>query len=334
MITKIQYGSILGKAVSAYVLENSKLSVTVTEYGAAIAGIRVKGKGGETETTLGYPPFDGGDVIPRHLGTMIGRCANRIAGGRFVLGGKEYTLEKNSGNNCLHGGRDAFDNRIFNSSVVGDCVIFRLESVDGDLGFPGNMNIAVKYRLSGNALEIGFEATSDADTLWAPTNHAYFTLGANGRSIRDVKLKIFADKYTPLNADCVPTGEILDVRSTPFDFTQFKKIGADIDSDDPQLKIVGGGYDHNFVLNGEHVATAVNNDTGITLDVFSDMPGVQFYTANYLKPLQRNGTTYGRQCAFCLEPQYFPNAVNTDGFLSPVLRAGETRTNYIRFEFN
>lgn len=333
MITRIDYGHIKGKAVAAYVLRGDGIEATVTEYGAAVTSIVIFTPRGGIETTVGYEKFDCDDPKPRHLGATVGRVANRIANGEFVLFGKRYVLEKNKGNCCSHGGNDGLDNRIYDSAIVDGGVEFYLLSPDGDCGFPGDLRLKIRYTIEGRALKAEYTAVSDKDTIWAPTNHAYFNLSGGPREIYDTLLTINAKRYTPAVGG-IPTGEIKSVVGTPFDFLCGKKIGADIHSDAAELKDVGGGYDHNYVLDGEHAATAFYSETGITLDVFTDMPGLQFYTANSFNFQTKARGLFGRHSAFCLEPQFFPNAINTDGFKKPVIRAGETATHYIKFAFS
>lgn len=326
------FGTIGGKKVYAYTLENDNLKVTLLNYGATIQSIKVKTEQGMRNVALGYDNLQSYIDKSNYFGATVGRVANRISGGQFKLSGKKYTLEKNDGNNCLHGGFHGFDSRLFNAEEKENEVIFTLTSADGDGGFPAGLKLKVEYRLEGGALCINYTAVSDGDTVWNPTNHTFFNLGGKPEKVYGTQLKINADKFTPVNGDLIPTGEFKPVAGTVFDFTDFKEIGKDINADDGQLKLVGGGFDHNFVLNGKHAATAKYD--GIMLDVYTDMPGVQLYSANFLDGAKCENGVYGKHCAFCLEPQYFPDSVNINSFEKPYLKAGKPQEHFIRFEFS
>lgn len=326
------FGTAGGKNVYAYTLENEFLKVTLINYGATIQSIKVKTVGGEKSVALGYDNLQSYIDKSNYFGATVGRVANRISNGRFALSGKSYTLEKNDGNNCLHGGFHGFDSRIFDAEERENGVIFTLTSADGDGGFPAELKLKVEYTLDGGALKISYTAVSDGDTVWNPTNHTFFNLGGKPEKVYSTRLKINADRFTPVNSDLIPTGELKPVAGTVFDFTDFKEIGKDINADDTQLKLVGGGYDHNFVLNDGHAATAKCDN--LQLDVYTDMPGVQFYSANFLDGAKCENGVYGKHYAFCLEPQYFPDAVNIDTFEKPYLKAKKPQTHSIRFEFS
>lgn len=322
------FGTYGGKEVYSYTLKNEHLEVTLLNLGATIQGIKAYGR----DVALGYDNLKSYIDKSNYFGATIGRVGNRISRGQFVLNGKRYLLEKNDGNNCLHGGYHGFDGKIFRAEQNGNSVTFYLLSEDGDGGFPAELKLKVEYRLEGGALSITYTAVSDGDTVWNPTNHTFFNLGGKPEKVYSTKLKINADKFTPVNGDLIPTGELKPVKGTPFDFTEFKEIGKDIAADDEQLKLTGGGYDHNFVLNGNLAATAEYD--GLRLNVYTDMPGVQLYTANFLDGANCTNGVYGKHYAFCLEPQYFPDAVNINGFEKPYLKAGQPGEHSIRFEFS
>ena len=324
------FGTHGGKEVYAYTLENDELKVTLISLGATIQNIQVK-KAGNRSVALGYDNLQSYIEKSNYFGATIGRVGNRISNGKFSLNGKQYTVEKNDGNNCLHGGFHGFDSRIFAAEQSGNTVTFTLTSEDGDGGFPARLKLKVVYTLEGGALNIAYTAVSDGDTVWNPTNHTFFNLGGKPEKVYSTKLKINADKFTPINGDLVPTGELKSVKSTVFDFTEYKEIGKEINSNDEQLKLTGGGYDHNFVLNGKLAAEAQCD--GVKLEVYTDMPGVQFYSANFLDGAKCANGVYGKHYAFCLEPQYFPDAVNIDGFEKPYLKAGKPQEHYIKLRF-
>ena len=326
-----KFGNSNGGEVLAYTLENEYLSVTVLNYGATIQSVRVKTPSGPREITLGYDDMDGYILKSNYFGATIGRVANRISGGAFTLGGKKYALDKNDGDNCLHGGFNGYDKRIFSARAEDNRLEFTLKSCDGDQGFPAELLLKVEYVLQNNSLKITYTAQSDGETLWNPTNHTFFNLSGKCGNVYDTELKINAEKFTPVNQNLVPSGELAPVGGTVFDFRDYKKIGQSINSADRQLQLVSGGYDHNFVLSGEHAATA--KCSGLKMEVYTDLPGLQLYTGNFLDGVSCRGGIYGKHTAFCLEPQYFPNAVNTEGFEKPLLRKGETKTHYIKYTF-
>lgn len=281
-----------------------------------------------------------------HLGEIVGRYANRIGGAQFELNGVTYKLTANKGAVCLHSGPDFYRNRIWDAQVVEketeNTVSFSLLSPDGDQGFPGNAKITVSYTLtSDNELKIEYYLISDRDTVANLTNHSYFNLaGHNSGSAVKQQVMINADFFTPVDDHAIPTGDLLPVAGTPLDFTGMKPIERDIDADDEQLRI-GSGFDQNWVLNhkpGELglAAKAYDEQSGRLMEVYTDQPGVQFYTANHLEQefSGKGGTRYESRCAYCFETQNFPNAVNTPSFPSPIVREGrEYRTTTI-FKFS
>lgn len=321
------FGTVDGKAVQAYTLTGDNIEVTVINYGASVQSIKVKGR----EITLGYDTLKPYTEKPTYFGATVGRVANRIAGARFALDGKVYTLDRNDGENCLHGGSHGYDSRVWDGTVKDDGVIFTLKSADGDQGFPGELCVTVGYTVTADTLKVYFTATSDKDTYFAPTNHTFFNFGGKPDTVDDTVLFINADCYMPVDGKLIPTGELMSVKGTPFDFSAPKRIGDGIHAADKQLTYVGGGIDHNYALNGKHAATVSHGD--IVMDMYTDLPGLQLYTGNFLIDKKCRGGVYNKHTAFCLEPQFFPNAVNTDGFKKPVLRARETATYYIEYKF-
>lgn len=319
------FDTLNGKDIYAYTLQSGDIEVELCELGARIHALRVHGK----DIALGFDTAKEYVDYGRYMGATIGRVANRIACGKFAFDGKEYNLQQNNGENCLHGGFDGYDVRVFDAQAKNNEVTFSLKSANGDQGFPGNLVLQVIYKLCGNELLVMFTAESDADTVWNPTNHTFFNLSGNTDTIYETELKINADTYTPIDANLIPTGELRAVKDTAFDFTEYKKIGKDISANDEQLQLVSGGYDHNFVLNGEHAASVRCN--GIQMDMYTDMPGLQFYSGNFLSGEKTRNGVCAKHSAFCLEPQYFPNSVNEENFAMPLLKKGETKTHYIKY---
>lgn len=333
MTDKIFFDKYDGQDCYLYVLHGGGIEVGITDFGAAIQYLRVNTKNGVKDICLNYPTIEERVKSGTYCGATIGRVANRIKNSRFTLGGNEYKLSANDGNNCNHGGRNGFDKRIFEAETKDDILVLKLLSRDGDQGFPGNLNLTVEYKLSGKNLEIRYSAVCDTDTLWAPTSHLCFNLNGEGSgSALDTVLKINADEITPLDSNHIPVGNKKFVAGTPFDFTKPRPVGPCINQSDEQL-IMSEGYDHNYILKGKYAATAFGTASGIRLDLYTDLPGLQLYSGNYLKGKGKSGE-YRPRDGICLEPQYFPDAVNIESFISPVLKANCTRTHYIRYEFN
>jgi len=306
--------------------------LSTTNLGAAITSLLVPdGKGGKTDIVLGYATYNGYINGTAYMGATIGRIANRITDGEFQLGDKTYRLDKNEGRNTLHGGADSYHTRIWDANINDEpnSITFSLNSHHGDQGMPGNAHITVTYTLTdSNAVIISYMASSDRDTLFNLTNHTYFNLdGYSGGKIGNQYLWLNADRFTPVNEELIPTGEIRSVSGTPFDFTDPKPIGRDITAKDPQISICHG-YDHNFILNkrdhGEPFAKAISAKTRISMTAYTDLPGVQLYTGNRLnpdmEPKGRNKIT--RHSGFCLETQFFPDAPHHEHFPSILFRAG------------
>lgn len=330
MITKRHFDTYDGREVSAYTLTDGHVTAEVLDYGGIVRSLSVMTCGGLVNAVLGFDSVSGYVNSDFYCGGTIGRCANRIEGGRFSLGGKKYSLEKNNGGNHHHGGYTGFNKRFYDGEICGDTLRLTLKSRDGDQGYPGNLDFTVEFSVTGGALIIKFTGTSDSDTLFAPTSHAYFNLTGRGDILPTV-LQINADYYLPLNGGIVPAGEIVPVEGTPFDFRQPKAIGRDIDTHNVQLE-KGSGYDHNFCVSGSldyPSATAWAAD--IRLDCYSDMPGLQFYSGNSIPSI--DGRIFPRS-AFCLEPQFYPNAINIDGFEKPILRRGECKTYTVKYKLS
>lgn len=336
-----------GEEVDIYTLKNDNgMKIEISTYGGTIVSGIVSDKSGNFhDIVLGYDNLNSYLSGDKYFGALIGRFGNRIQYGKFTLNNKEYTLVQNNGENHLHGGTKGFDKVIWNAKVIEtepNTLELSYLSPDGEEGYPGNLDIKVKYVLTeDNALEINYLATTDEDTVVNLTNHAYFNL--SGHSSGDVlkqKLMINADKFTPNDKYSIPTGEITSVENTPMDFRTLTPIGTNINSDHEQI-VFGNGFDHNWVLNSNcsidvKSAQAVDENTGIVMDVYTTTPGVQFYSGNFLdgSDIGKNNTAYNIRNGFCLETQFFPNSINCSNFKSPILKAGEIYKHKTIYKFS
>jgi aldose 1-epimerase len=329
-----------GDAVTEYTLSNpGGLSVSVLDYGCIIRSIIVPAKSGPVDVVLGYDTLENYEDDTAFFGAFVGRYANRIEGAQFTLGGKTYELEKNDGNNHLHG---CFASKIYHVKAFGDSLLMEAESPDGEDGFPGNMKISVRYTLTpDNAFRMEYRASSDADTVVNLTNHSYFNLNGEG-DVRDQKLRLYCSHFLEGNKETCPTGRVLPVRGTPMDFTAGKRIGQDFDSTDPQIVQVGNGYDHNFIIDRVHGASqsicawASSDKTGISMKIYTTQPGVQLYTGNFVgenKLPGKNGAKNIKYGGFALETQHYPCSPSHPEFPSTVLYAGKVfrATTTLRF---
>jgi len=338
-----------GKAIRLFTLTNAAgMSADISDLGGVIVALRTPDRNGRTDDiTLGYETAEPYLRKGPYFGALIGRHANRIEGAAFELNGVRYELAKNDGNNHLHGGLVGFDKVVWEAEVAeseanGESLRLSYVSPDGEEGYPGTLRVTVLYTLTNdNELIIDYEAVSDKDTVVNLTNHAYFNLA--GHAAGDIdghELMIRADRFTPVNAECVPTGDIRDVAGTPMDFRRLTPIGPGLASGDEQIAN-GGGYDHNWVLNvsgasPEKCAEVYEPTTGRVMEVFTTKPGVQFYSGNFLNgsEIGKGGAAYGKRSGLCLETQYFPNAMKHKHFPSPILRAGETYKHTTSYKFS
>jgi aldose 1-epimerase len=324
-----------GQAVDLFTLTNGAgMRVRILNLGCIIASLEVPDRGGRgANVVLGLDSVDGYMRRSPHFGAIAGRYANRIARGRFAIDGVEYQLETNAGPNTLHGGSRGFDKMIWRAAKFDDQeLVLRHLSPDGDEGFPGNLEVEVTYRLGpSNSLSVDYAATTDKPTVLNLTNHSYFNLAGEGSGdVLSHVVSIEADHFTPADSTQIPTGEIRPVAGTPFDFTRPTPVGERIRLADEQL-VSAHGYDHNWVLrppDGDPVrraARAFDPGTGRVLEVMTDMPGLQFYTANGLNGalVGSSGRAYRQSDGLCFETQRFPDAPNQPGFPSAVLRPGE-----------
>jgi len=338
-----------GVAVERYTLKNAKgVEIGVITYGARVTHILVPDRSGTmANVTLGFDTLDGYLKDNPYFGAIVGRYGNRIAKGKFTLNGKTYTLAVNNGPNALHGGLRGFDKRVWAARAMtgingAPSVELTYVSKDGEEGYPGTLTAKVTYTLTNDsALRIDYELTSDKDTVANVTNHAYFNLAGQGNGdILGHQIEINADRFTPVDAGLIPTGELKPVAGTPFDFRKMTAIGARIEADDQQIKL-GGGYDHNFVLNGEagtlRQAVRVTEPTsGRSMEVLTTEPGVQFYTGNFLDGTitGAGGKVYKRRFGFCLETQHYPDSPNHPAFPSVVVKPGQPYKSTTVYRFS
>lgn len=329
-----------GQKALLYTMKNDAgTSVSVSDYGAALVSLFVRGKDGNpVDVVLGYDDVTGYEKGGDSIGATVGRNANRIGGASIEINGVTYELDKNDNGNNLHSGYDYYNKRFWDvAENADDHVTFRLHSPDKDQGYPGALDMYVTYTLDEDSmLTIHYEAVPDKDTVINMTNHSYFNLnGHDSGTVLNHSVTLDAESFTPADRESIPTGEIRSVDGTPMDFRSGKTLGKEIDADYEPLRL-GGGYDHSWVLKNEgrfdKVAEVTADRSGIRMEVYTDLPGVQMYTANFLNGEPgKEGALYGKRSAVCLETQYFPDAIHHDNFPGPVCRAGEkydTRTAY------
>lgn len=332
-----------GKEARLYTLENKNgMKVRVSDFGAVLVNLFVPDKDGRLiDVVLGYGDAEGYEKGGAAIGATVGRNANRIGGAGFDLNGVHYELAKNdNGKNSLHSGPDYYHKRLWEvKEYEADHVSLLLHSPDGDQGYPGALDMKVTYALDDdNTLTIHYETVPDQDTVINMTNHSYFNLnGHDSGTVLGHKVTLNADYFTPADAESIPTGEIRSVEGTPMDFRTGRVLGDDIDADYEPLRF-GSGYDHNWVLKNEgrfdKVAEAVSDKSGIVMEVYTDLPGVQIYTANFLdNEPGKEGASYIRRSAVCFETQYYPDAVHHDNFPQPVCRRGEKYDTSTAYRF-
>ena len=318
-------------------MKNGDISAAITNYGGRVVSLCVPGRNGEMgDVVLGFSSIEAYRKAkePFH-GAIIGRVGNRIAKGKFTLDGVEYKLPLNNGANHLHGGPEGFHNQVWDVKAVTDSsIMLTYLSKDGEMGYPGNLDVEVQYTLtSANEVKIDYKATTDKATPVNLTNHAFYNLAGEGNgTINDQLLTINADQYTPVDSTMIPLGENEPVEGTPFDFRKAKPIGQDLhlQSENKQLKH-GLGYDHNFVLNKteagkmEWAATVVDPASGRKMEIFTEEPGLQFYGGNFMDgtDVGKSGESYKYRESFALETQHFPDSPNRPNFPSIILKPGE-----------
>ena len=322
-----------GTPVEVYTLSNAHgMEVRITTYGGAVVSLTAPDRNGKfADVVLGMDNLDGYRRQPNFFGALIGRYGNRIGHGKFSLEGKTYELPRNDNGNTLHGGPQGFDKRVWQAREVPGGLELTYVSKDGEEGFPGTLTAKVVYSVTDrNELKIDYTATTDKPTVVNLTNHSYFNLaGAGEGDILQHEVTLYADRFTPVDAGLIPTGELRPVKGTPFDFTKAMAIGARIDQNDEQLKF-GKGYDHNWVLNKANggltkAAEVYEAKSGRMMEVMTTEPGLQFYTGNFLDGIHgKGGKAYVRRGAFCMETQHYPDSPNKPAFPSTELKPGET----------
>ncbi len=347
-IAKSPFGKLPdGKTAHLYTLKNaSGMTVKLTDYGATTVSIIVPDRDGHyADVAFGYDSASGYVNGKSYFGATVGRYANRIGGGEFRLDGRVYHLPLNDGPNTLHGGTIGFNKVLWKATAAetaeGPSVTFTYVSPDGEDGFPGTVKATVVYTLlNDNGLRITYRATTDKPTVLNLTNHTYFNLSGNpGKTILGEDLMLDADNYTPVDKNLIPTGKIAPVVNTPMDFRRLTKIGARIGEDNGQLRYCRG-YDLNWVLNGftgkvRKAAEVYDPESGRVLDVYTDQPGIQFYTGNFLDGTEigKGGVHYNHRTALTLEAQLYPDSPNKPQFPSSVLRPGQTYRQETIYKF-
>ncbi len=339
------FGSIQsGKKATLYILENKNHTVVkVTDFGATLVSVLFADKDGVMmDMVLGYDDAASYEKGTSCFGATIGRNGNRIKDARFTIDGKEWVIEANENGNSLHSGKNGFNHLMWEMKESGDnYVTFYHYSPQEEQGFPGNMHVTVTYTLDDeDTVHITYHAKADADTVMNFTNHSYFNLAGHDSGVMlDQKLQLFADAYTPdEDSHSIPTGEIAPVAGTPMDFTTMKPIGQDINADFEQLHFTGG-YDHNYVLSDKpgtmrQMAKAECDASGIAMDAYTECCGVQLYAGNFIgTQTGKGGVTYGDRHGFCLESQFYPNAVNEKNFPSPVVPANTEYHSETKYHF-
>jgi aldose 1-epimerase len=347
-ITKSDFGKLPdGESVFQYTVKNKNgVEMKIINYGGIITSLKTPDKKGVLEDiVLGYNSLDGYLKESPYFGAIVGRFANRLANGKFKLDGKEFTLAINNGPNTLHGGFKGFDKVVWDveekQNAAGAALKLSYLSKDMEEGFPGNLNVEVIYTLTdSNELEFAFKATTDKTTVVNLTQHTYFNLTGNTkRDILEHELIINADTIVPVDSTLIPTGQLMPVSGTPFDFTKPHRVGERIDAKNEQIELAGG-YDHCFVIrrNGndlKHAATLSEPASGRKVDVYTTEPGMQFYSGNFLKGsiVGKGDVVYHKRFGMCLETEHFPDSPNQPDFPSVVLKPGETYTTTTRYAF-
>lgn len=347
-ITQKNFGTHEGKAVYSYTLDNGHgLRAEILNYGGIIKNLYVCGKNGEyVDVVLGRDTLAEYNDNDGYYGALIGRNSNRVADAKIKVADKIYPLCKNDGNNNLHGGLVGFDKKVWEVKIADDpeepALILTITSPDGEEGFPGDLDVTVTYTLTkNNGLKIHYTAISNQDTVVNLTNHSYFNLNGHnsGKSIDNLKLYMNSSYYTPNNDECMPNGEIRSVSGTAFDFTSEKEVGHDINDFSVEQLAMFGGYDHNFILDGigfRKFASLWCEDTGINMDCYTDLPGVQLYTGNSINETKvcKEGAVYKKHGALCLETQFFPNAFLYSHFPTTVLKKGDKYDTVTEYRFS
>ncbi len=330
-----------GVRVHRHTIGSGPLELEILDLGAALHRLHVACPDGvRRNVVLGHPDVEGRLASKAYIGSTVGRFANRIAAARFTLDGVEHRLARNEGPNTLHGGPDGFDRRLWTVlEHTPSSIVFGLESPDGDQGFPGRVEVTAAYTVADDTVRLEYTARTDAPTIVSLTNHAYFNLdGEEAGTIDGHALTLPAQYYTATDPRLIPTGELADVKGTPFDLREGAVLGEVIRLPHPDI-VAANGFDHNFVVPGEGMRTAAtlhSRQSGLTLTVVTDCPGIQVYTGNFLDGTitGTGGALYRQGAGICLETQHFPDAPNHTGFPSPVLRPGEVMRSATHWRFS
>lgn len=346
-VTKAPFGTADGQSIDLYTLRNVHgVEAKITNYGGILVSLKVPDRNGKfADVVLGFNDLDTYLKGHPYFGALIGRYGNRIAKGRFTLNGVEYKLAVNNGENTLHGGLKGFDKVVWTGKEMktkaGPAVALTYLSKDGEEGYPGNLNVRVVYTLTNNdEIKIEYSATTDKDTVINLTEHSYFNLAGEGNGdILNHLVTINGNRFLPTDAGSIPTGELRNVKGTPFDFLTAHKIGERINQDEEQLKL-GNGYDHTWIINGRAgtlrlAATAYETTSGRTMQVWTTEPGVQFYTGNFLDGTLtgKSGKIYQRRYGFCFETQHYPDSPNHPAFPTTTLKKGATYKSTTIYRF-
>ena len=322
------------------ILKNNYLEVEISEFGASIISIKTPNNKGEVvDVVLGYDDIEKYKRQTKYIGATVGRCCNRIKDGLIKIDGTKYQLNCNDGKNHLHGGDIGFDKKIWNSKEIENGVELNYISEDGEENYPGQLKINVTYTLKDNSLIINYKATTNKTTVCNLTNHTYFNLNGYGNILQH-QVQILADYFTENNQESIPTGKIIPVENTPMDFRNPQYIEKDINNEYYQIQYAKG-FDNNWVLNNYNgeirkVAKAYSELSGIELEVSTDLPGLQFYSGNFLDGAEngKNNIPIKNHSGFCMECQYFPNAFANDNFEKPILKSDELYNKNIIYKFN
>ncbi len=338
-INQVKFGEANGREVYAYTLTNGKgLSAEILNYGGIIRKLVFKG----VDVVLGRDSLEEYFNNEGYFGALIGRNSNRIEASKFTLNGETYQLFPNDGENNLHGGKVGFDKKVWDAETIDGeepALLLSLVSPDGEEGFPGTVKVQVRYTIKAdNSIEIHYTGEGDRDTVLNMTNHAYFNLnGHDSGAVDGHTVSLECDFYTPNNGQCMPTGEVLSVKGTPFDFSSEETLGERFATNDPQLAMFGG-FDHNFALKGEgyrRVGTFVGDKTGIQMEIYTDQKGIQIYSGNWIEEERvcKDGVVYGKHHAVCFETQAFPNSINFSHFPGAILKQGEKYDTVTSYRF-
>lgn len=322
------------------ILKNNYLEVEISEFGASIISIKTPDRHGKiVDVVLGYDDIEKYKRQTKYIGATVGRCCNRIKNGLIEIDGTKYQLNCNDSKNHLHGGDIGFDKKIWNSKEIENGVELNYISEDGEENYPGQLDVKVTYTLKENSLVINYKATTNKTTICNLTNHTYFNLNGYGNILQH-QVQILADYFTENNQESIPTGKIIPVENTPMDFRNPQYIEKDINNEYYQIKYAKG-FDNNWVLNNYNgeirkIATAYSELSGIELEVSTDLPGLQFYSGNFLDGAEngKNNIPIKNHSGLCLECQYFPDASHHKNFPQPVLRVGEVYNKTIEYKFN